>query len=96
VHSTLAAQAGTPTVPAGLLVQTPGVLLQVSQASLQAVLQQKPSTHCPLRHSAPPVHTWPFFFWQAPAALQPLTPEHVGASSAFLTAVQVPGVSEQD
>jgi hypothetical protein len=71
-------------------VQVPGVAAQVWQGDAQAEPQQTPSTHCPLRHSAPSPHGWPLFSRQAPTPSQLLVPEQVPGSSAPLTAEQVP------
>jgi hypothetical protein len=44
---------------AAICVHVPGVATQVSQAPAHAVLQQTPSTHCPLAQRAAALHGWP-------------------------------------
>jgi hypothetical protein len=76
-------------------LQVPGVVpLQNSQDPLQVVLQQTPSTEqIPPTHSVPPPHGCPSRFLQAPLASQVLVPVQLSASSALLTATQVPGLA---
>ena len=46
-------------MPIGSGVHVPGVLEQVWQAPLHALLQQVPATQKPLEHCDPRVQTWP-------------------------------------
>jgi len=52
-----------PTIPAQVPSAIPFLTLeQEEQPPAQALLQQKPSTHWPVRHSAAAVHDCPLFF----------------------------------
>jgi hypothetical protein len=87
-------QLGAPALPFGANVQVPSEVarLQTSQAPPHAVLQHTPSDAKPLAHDAPLAAAWPFFRRHEPVALHVLAPEHVSASSAFVTAVHAPDV----
>ena len=63
---------------------------QVWQLRLQAVLQQRPSTHMPDEHWVPVVHVCPCLATHVPWPLQVLLPVQVSASSALATGEQVP------
>jgi hypothetical protein len=80
--------------PAGIGQQVPTwlVTLHASQRPAHAVWQQTPSAQVPLAQvAAPPVQSSPLLSLQAPAASQVRVPVQV-SSSAFFTAVQVPGL----
>jgi hypothetical protein len=76
--------------------QVPGVSEQDWQLPLQALLQQRPSAQKPEAHSPPAAQICPGFLRHEPVALQVVVPEQVSASSAFTTAVQLPGLALHD
>jgi hypothetical protein len=78
-------------------VHVPGVVpSHASHGPSHARLQQSPSTHEPLAHSAFAVHVRPFFFLQVPAASQVLVPVHELGSSALVTTTHAPVPAAQD
>jgi hypothetical protein len=78
------------------LVHAPVPAAQVWQTPLHGSEQQMPSSAMPLAQFAELAVAWPGLSLQAPEELQVEEPVHVPGSSAFVTAVQVPGVAEQD
>src|SRR5262249_50832701 len=64
--------------------QVPGASAQASHCAVHAVLQHTPSTQNVDAHSAPAKHASPFFFLQAPAALQLLVPVQLSGSGALV------------
>ena len=63
---------------------------QASQAPAQAVLQQTPSAQKPLTHWLAAVHACPAFSLQAPVASHDFVLVQLFASSALVTATQMP------
>ena len=78
------AQLGLPGLPAGLNRQVPGAdaRLQLSQAPVQALLQQVPSTQKPLRHWLPRTQACPRLLRGTQA---PLAQNEPAAQAASLT-----------
>ena len=91
------AQVRVPCGAPATTVHVPGVVpSHASHGPVQAVLQQKPSTHEPLAHSAFAAQVRPFFFLHAPAASHVFAPVHELGSSALATIVHAPVPVTQD
>jgi hypothetical protein len=75
-----------------LQVPTSPSRLQLSQAPVQALLQQTASTQLPLSHSAPAAHEAPSILRQAPAPLHAVAEHSVSGSTPVGIGAQAPSL----